>query len=52
MLASHGDGTFTVKYSDGQVEEDAPKACVRAAAGRREEKIRGQSLSDDHKRRT
>lgn len=33
MLASHGDGTFTVKYSDGQTEEDVPKACVRAVAG-------------------
>lgn len=33
MLASHGDGTFTVKYSDGQTEEDVPKACVRAVRG-------------------
>lgn len=33
MLACHGDGTFTVKYSDGQTEEDVPKACVRAVRG-------------------
>ncbi len=29
VLASHGDGTFTIKYADGQTEEDAPKECVR-----------------------
>lgn len=32
MLARHGDGTFTIKYSDGQTEEDVPESCVRAAA--------------------
>ena len=31
MLASHGDGTFTIKYSSGLTEEDVPKACIRAA---------------------
>lgn len=30
MLADHGDGTFTIKYSDGQTEEDVPEACARA----------------------
>lgn len=32
VLANHGDGTFTVKYADGQTEEDVPRACVRATA--------------------
>lgn len=32
MLADHGDGTFTVKYADGQTEEDVPRECVRATA--------------------
>lgn len=33
VLASHGDGTFTVEYSSGKAEEDVPKRCIRAAAG-------------------
>ncbi|CAB1112242.1 unnamed protein product [Ectocarpus sp. CCAP 1310/34] len=32
VLACHGDETFTIKYSDGQTEEDVPESCVRAAA--------------------
>ena len=32
MLACHGDGTFTIKYRDGQTEEDVPESCVRTAA--------------------
>ena len=35
MLASHGDGTFTIKYSDGQAEDDVPKTCMRPTASRR-----------------
>ncbi|CBJ33221.1 calmodulin-like myosin-light chain [Ectocarpus siliculosus] len=32
VLACHGDGTCTIKYSDGQTEEGVPESCVRAPA--------------------
>lgn len=53
MLADHGDDTFTVKYADGQTEEDVPRACVRAAAAttrRRADRSRNTSQSAKERR--
>ena len=52
MLASHGDGTFTVKYLDGQTEDDVPEACLRSAAGRRERRRGQRGFSGEDRRRT
>lgn len=52
VLASHGDGTFTVKYLDGQTEDDVPEACLRSAAGRREGRREQRVFSGEDRRRT
>lgn len=52
VLASHGDGTFTVKYLDGQTEDDVPEACLRSAAGRRERRRGQRGFSGEDRRRT
>lgn len=44
VLASHGDGTFTIKYADGQTEEDVPDKCMRVA------EARPKSQSDEARR--
>lgn len=41
VLATHGDGTFTVKYANGETEEDVPKACIRVETGRERRKDHG-----------
>lgn len=50
VLADHGDGTFTVKYANGQTEDDVPRECVRAtAATARKRSGRGRSASQSKK---
>lgn len=50
VLADHGDGTFTIKYSDGQTEEDVPEACVRAVATGEEGRSRSASRGGSRER--
>lgn len=52
VLASHGDGTFTIKYSDGQTEDDVPKACMRAPAERKGRGSSKRTSADEDKKRT
>ncbi|CAM9167814.1 unnamed protein product, partial [Phaeothamnion confervicola] len=33
LLADHGDGTFSMRYDDCEVEEDVPAACLRRLSG-------------------
>lgn len=49
VLASHSDGTFTVKYADGEIEEDVPDNCMRAAAPQ-EHRGRSDYRKDERRR--